>query len=192
MSAGAIDEAKLQEFMGRMVGYMTGGAVCLGIWLGDELGLYTALADDGPRTADELADATGCNPRLVREWLDGQVAAGLIDYEADGDRYTLGAEAALALADENSPAFTARGNEHSRVAVQGHGEDQGRVQRPTAGWRGATTTRACSRAPSGSSGPATGRSCRARGSPRSTGCRRSSRPARGRPTSAAGTARRWS
>ena len=109
MNAPAIDEAKLQEFMGRMVGYMTGGAVCMAIWLGDELGLYRALAGDGPQTADELAAATGCNPRLVREWLDGQVAAGLIEYDAAADRYSLAAEGALALADENSPAFTARG-----------------------------------------------------------------------------------
>jgi SAM-dependent methyltransferase len=109
MSAPAIDEAKLQEFMGQMVGYMTGAVVCLGIWLGDELGLYAALADGSRRTADELAAAAGCNPRLVREWLDGQVAAGLIDYDADADRYSLTAEAAMALADENSPVFTARG-----------------------------------------------------------------------------------
>lgn len=109
MSAPAIDEAKLEEFMGRMVGYMTGGAACLGIWLGDELGLYTALAADGARTADELAERAGCNPRLVREWLDGQVAAGLLEYDAETDRYAMSAEAAMALADENSPAFTARG-----------------------------------------------------------------------------------
>jgi hypothetical protein len=109
MGAGAIDEAKLQEFMGRMVGYMTGGMICLGIWLGDELGLYTALGADGPLSADDLADATGCNRRLVREWLDGQFAAGLIEYDAAADRYSLSAEAAMALADEGSPAFTARG-----------------------------------------------------------------------------------
>ena len=39
-----IDEAKLGEFMGQMVGHMTGGAMCFAIWLGDELGLYRALA----------------------------------------------------------------------------------------------------------------------------------------------------
>ena len=47
MSATGVDEAKLQEFMGRMVGYMTGGAACFGIWLGDELGLYHALRRPG-------------------------------------------------------------------------------------------------------------------------------------------------
>ena len=38
-----VDEAKLGEFMGQMVGYMTGGAMCFGVWLGDELGLYRVL-----------------------------------------------------------------------------------------------------------------------------------------------------
>ena len=108
MSTGAIDEAKLEAFMGQMVGHMTGATTCFGIWLGDELGLYTALAHDGPKSADEVANEAGCNPRLVREWLDGQVAAGLISYDPEPDRYSLSAEGAMVLADENSPAFTAR------------------------------------------------------------------------------------
>jgi 2-polyprenyl-3-methyl-5-hydroxy-6-metoxy-1,4-benzoquinol methylase len=95
--------------MGRMVGYMTGGAACFGIWLGDELGLYTALARHGAGTAEEIAAAAGCHPRLVREWLDGQAAAGLVDYEVQADTYSLSPEATMALADDSSPAFTARG-----------------------------------------------------------------------------------
>jgi hypothetical protein len=39
----AVDMAKLEQFMGQMVGYMTGGAMCFGVWLGDELGLYRVL-----------------------------------------------------------------------------------------------------------------------------------------------------
>ena len=34
------NEERLGEFMGTMVGYMTGGALCFSVWLGDELGLY--------------------------------------------------------------------------------------------------------------------------------------------------------
>ena len=105
----AVDKAKLREFMGQMIGYMTGGAACLGIWLGDELGLYAALAQNGPRTAEELAGDTGCNPRLVREWLDGQAAAELLSYDSQTDRYELSPEGAMALADDSSPVFTARG-----------------------------------------------------------------------------------
>ena len=104
-----VDEAKLGEFMGRMLAYMTGGAMCFGVWLGDELGLYRALTDIGPAAADEVADRAGCNARLTREWLDGQVAGGLVGWEASTDRYELTPEAVLALADDNSPAFVARG-----------------------------------------------------------------------------------
>jgi SAM-dependent methyltransferase len=95
--------------MGRMAGYMSGGAACFGVWLGDELGLYRALSGMDSASADELAGATGCNPRLVREWLDGQVATGLIAYDSDADRYTLSTEAAMVLADDSAPTFTARG-----------------------------------------------------------------------------------
>ena len=104
----AIDEARMGEFMGRMAGYMTGGALCFGVWLGDELGLYRALAG-GAKTADELAAATGCQPRLVREWADGQAAGGLVDFDPDTDSYVLSPEGAAALADDSSPTFVARG-----------------------------------------------------------------------------------
>jgi 2-polyprenyl-3-methyl-5-hydroxy-6-metoxy-1,4-benzoquinol methylase len=108
MTTGAIDEARLEQFMGQMVGHMTGATACFSIWLGDELGLYRALARESARSADELAGEVGCHPRLVREWLDGQAAAGLVDYDPEADRYSLSAEAAMALADDSSPVFVAR------------------------------------------------------------------------------------
>src|SRR5687767_10586737 len=78
-SMSTIDEEKLSAYMGNLGLYMTGGAMCFAIWLGDELGLYRAMSDGGAMTADEVAGKAGCNARLVREWLDGQVAAGLVD-----------------------------------------------------------------------------------------------------------------
>lgn len=104
-----IDEGRLEQFMGAMVGHMTSGALCFGIWLGDELGLYRTLADIGPATARELAEKTSTNPRLVLEWLDGQAAGRLVDYDSPTERYALSPEAAAALADESSPVFVARG-----------------------------------------------------------------------------------
>jgi SAM-dependent methyltransferase len=103
-----IDQSKLEAFMGKMIGNMTGGAVCYSIWLGDELGLYREMAGKGPRSADAVAAGTKCNPRLVREWLDAQSAAGLVTYDAAKDTYALGAEEAMALADDASPVFVAR------------------------------------------------------------------------------------
>ena len=102
-----VDEARLEAFMGQMIGHMTGGAVCFGVWLGDELGLYRAMAGAGPLAAATVAERTGCNERLVQEWLDGQATAGLL--ERRDDRYVLPAEHAMALADDTSPVFVARG-----------------------------------------------------------------------------------
>lgn len=103
-----IDETKLEQLMHQMVGYMTGGAICFAIWIGDELGFYRVLAGGEPMTAQQVATATGCNERLVREWLDGQAAGHLIDYDPLHDVYRLSAEEAAALAEEDSPAFVAR------------------------------------------------------------------------------------
>ena len=105
----SVDQAKLQEFMGTVIGYMTGAAACFGIWLGDELGLYRALEQAGPLGAEELANMVGCNERLTREWLDGQAAGKLLSYDATSDTYRLSPEAGMALADDSSPVFVARG-----------------------------------------------------------------------------------
>ena len=102
-----IDESRLEAVMGQMGGYMTGAAMCFGVWLGDELGLYRVLGETG-MTAEEIAGKASCNPRLVREWLDGQTAGGLVGYDAATDTYTLSPEARLALADDDSPVFVAR------------------------------------------------------------------------------------
>ena len=102
-----MNEAKLHEFMGKFVTDM-GGAFMMGMALvGDELGLYKAMADGQPVTADALAARCGCNPRLVREWLDANAAAGYLE-AADGG-YRLPPEQAMALANEDSPVFVAPG-----------------------------------------------------------------------------------
>jgi 2-polyprenyl-3-methyl-5-hydroxy-6-metoxy-1,4-benzoquinol methylase len=109
MSEGTVDQAALEQFMGQMIGTMTGGMMCFSILLGDELGLYKVLAGAGQMTAEELAGKTGCNARLTQEWLDGQVAGGIMTCGGDPVRYELRPEAVWPLADESSPVFLARG-----------------------------------------------------------------------------------
>ena len=93
-----MDEAKLHEFMGKLVTDMGGAAMIANVILGEELGLYRAMADSNPITPDALATKTGCNPRLIREWLNAQAAAGYVE-QVEG-QFRLPPEQALALAFE--------------------------------------------------------------------------------------------
>jgi SAM-dependent methyltransferase len=102
-----LNEAKLQEFMGKLVTDMGGAALIANVILGDELGFYRALADGTPTTPEALATRTKCQPRLVREWLNAQAAAGYLEH-SDG-KFRLPAEQAQALAIEDSPFFVAGG-----------------------------------------------------------------------------------
>lgn len=102
-----MDQAKLNEFMGKLVADMGGAAMVASVIVGEELGLYRAMADGEPITADALASKTQCNPRLVLEWLRAQAASGYVEH-AEG-RFRLSAEQALALADESSPVYIAGG-----------------------------------------------------------------------------------
>jgi hypothetical protein len=95
----------VEALTGRFVQEMAAAWTMAAVHLGDRLGLYRALAA-APATAGELAARTGCHPRLVQEWLAGQVAAGFIlldDARATDHRYSLSPAQALVLADGNSP-----------------------------------------------------------------------------------------
>src|SRR5262249_44753824 len=52
----------------------------------------------------DVAERSGCHERYVREWLNSQVAAGYIYYDAADSTYELPAEHAAVLADHDSPA----------------------------------------------------------------------------------------
>jgi 2-polyprenyl-3-methyl-5-hydroxy-6-metoxy-1,4-benzoquinol methylase len=54
------------------------------VYLGERLGLYRALAADGPATAIELAGRTGTAERYVREWLEHHAASGLLEVDDPG------------------------------------------------------------------------------------------------------------
>jgi SAM-dependent methyltransferase len=105
MSSTSIDEAKLEEFMGKAVTDM-GAIISAPLFvIGEKLGLYKAMAGAGPVSSQEVADKAGADERMVREWLRNQAAGGYVVYDQDSDRYTLPDEHALALADEESPFY---------------------------------------------------------------------------------------
>jgi len=73
--------------------------------IGDELGLYRALADTGPLTSAGLAEKTDTTERYIREWLHAQAAGGYVTYDPETDRYSLTPEQAAVMAHDTSPAY---------------------------------------------------------------------------------------
>jgi 2-polyprenyl-3-methyl-5-hydroxy-6-metoxy-1,4-benzoquinol methylase len=102
-----INENKLNEFMGKIVGDLGTTMSSALLVLGDRLGLYKAMAATGPVTAAELAKRTETAERYVGEWLNAQAASGYVVYDAASGRYTLPPEQAFAFADDDSPAAVA-------------------------------------------------------------------------------------
>jgi 2-polyprenyl-3-methyl-5-hydroxy-6-metoxy-1,4-benzoquinol methylase len=97
-----VTEDKLNAFLGKAVGDLGASVSAVLMLIGDELGLYTALA--GRRlSAEELAQKTGTNARYIREWLANQAAGGYVEYDETSDMYYLDEEQALCLADQNGP-----------------------------------------------------------------------------------------
>ena len=100
-----LDEARVNAFVGKMLGDI--GATLSGalVIVGDRLGFYRALAEHGAMTSRELARATGTHERYVREWLANQAASGYLEYDAHAASFTLPREHQPVLADETSPVL---------------------------------------------------------------------------------------
>ena len=82
------------------------------VYIGDRLGFYRSLAQHRAATSAELAQRTGTSERMVREWLEQQVVAGVLevdDVEAAPEqrRFSLPAAHAEALTDERSLSYVA-------------------------------------------------------------------------------------
>jgi len=100
----ALNEAKLNDFMGRFVGDLGAVMHAATIVVGDQLGLYKTLAE-GPSDVETLARRTETDPRYLREWLSAQAASGYVEYDPATQHFSLSEEQAFALAEEGSPAF---------------------------------------------------------------------------------------
>lgn len=75
---GSIDETKLHEFIGKAVNDWGAAEGALITFVGDRLGLFKAMAGAGELTPEELAKRTETHPRMIKEWLAGQAAGGLL------------------------------------------------------------------------------------------------------------------
>jgi SAM-dependent methyltransferase len=102
-------EAQRDALVGLIFEKMVGTMEIAALYIGDRLGLYQALADNGPLSAAELASKTDTSERYVREWLEQQAVSGVLQLIDEGDtpRFSLPAGHAEVLLDRDSLSFMA-------------------------------------------------------------------------------------
>jgi SAM-dependent methyltransferase len=97
----AIDAAEVDRLMGQVLLDLGGTLHAALVAIGEDTGLYKAMAGAGPLTPEEVAQRAGLHERYVREWLRAQAAGGYLAHHPEGDRYELTAAGGLALADDD-------------------------------------------------------------------------------------------
>ncbi|GAB4067382.1 class I SAM-dependent methyltransferase [Angustibacter speluncae] len=104
-TTGAVDPDRLMAFVLKAVDEVGATLNAALVVMGDKLGYYRAMVASGPTTPARLADDTGTGEPYAREWLNAQAAGGYVEYDPASATYRLPAEQAVALTDEDSPAF---------------------------------------------------------------------------------------
>ncbi|TML98036.1 MAG: methyltransferase domain-containing protein [Actinobacteria bacterium] len=111
MASVADSTERRDALVGRLFMSAVGAFDLFSVYLGERLGLYRVLADDGPLTSAELAAAAGIHERYAREWLEHQAASDLLEVEADMDgnerRFSIPAGHEEALLDVSSLNYVA-------------------------------------------------------------------------------------
>jgi 2-polyprenyl-3-methyl-5-hydroxy-6-metoxy-1,4-benzoquinol methylase len=111
--AAQIEDSRTADALAERLLNSTAGALeMFSIYLGDKLGFYQVISEDGPLTSRQLANRTGTQERYVREWLEQQAAAGFLAVENPRDpalqrRFYLTQGHSEVLADANSLNFLA-------------------------------------------------------------------------------------
>jgi 2-polyprenyl-3-methyl-5-hydroxy-6-metoxy-1,4-benzoquinol methylase len=99
------DPSKQEAFIGKALGDASSALTCILAGIGDRLGLFKDLANNGARSSSELAEHTGIQERYSREWLGGMASAGYLEYDPSTRKFRLPSEHAPVLAQEDGPFF---------------------------------------------------------------------------------------
>ncbi len=113
-----LDETKLNQFVGRILGDLGGALSVALVRMGDRLGLYKTLHAHGPLTPGELAATANVAERYTREWLSHQAASGYLSYDPANGRFTLPPEQAMVFAESDSPVYMQGGFDLAAVMME--------------------------------------------------------------------------
>ena len=93
------------EFVGKVISDATGMMTIRLCAIGDRLGLFTDLAENGPATSQVMADRTGLNERYLREWIYGMSLAGYLDFDKSSREVSMPEAHIPALVDVGGPLY---------------------------------------------------------------------------------------
>lgn len=103
-------QTEQNAFVERIINALGATIDVYSIYLGDTLGFYRALVENGPQTTDDLATMTDTHERYVREWCEQQTITGILTVDdptapSDQRRYSLPEPYVEVLTNEESLNF---------------------------------------------------------------------------------------
>jgi SAM-dependent methyltransferase len=100
-----VDKERSQQFMQKVVGDV-GTALAAGLVLvGQQTGLFKAMAGAGAMTAEQLVAKTGIHARYVEEWLGAMVCNAYVEHDPVAHTFTFPDEHALFLTDDSTEFY---------------------------------------------------------------------------------------
>lgn len=95
---------KLDELAGKVVGNANAALSGLLAYIGDQTGVYRAMADGEARTVEEIASIASVDSRYLKELLCANAANGYVEFDTQTEQFYLTAEQVAVFATEDSPA----------------------------------------------------------------------------------------
>jgi 2-polyprenyl-3-methyl-5-hydroxy-6-metoxy-1,4-benzoquinol methylase len=103
--AEALNEAKLHEFIGKMLNDLGGAMSIPTARIGFRLGLFDELAKAPATSAQLAARSGGLHERYVHEWCLAQAANGYVTYDPASNSFAVSPEQAMVFTMPDSPVY---------------------------------------------------------------------------------------
>lgn len=98
-----MDRDRIWQFIERMTGFAAGFTTLGLLALADRTGMLATMARGGRMSVEEVAEQSGADRRYTEEILSGLAVAGVLEYDASDETFSLPDEHAAVVADDTSP-----------------------------------------------------------------------------------------
>ena len=103
LEAPAVNTRQVEAFSQRLLEILNHGSLGLMISIGHRTGLFDAMSQMEPATAQEIAERAGLKERYVREWLGAMTVGRVVDYDPATSTFSLSPEHAACLTRAAAP-----------------------------------------------------------------------------------------